>query len=269
MTTVRIIGPGRAGRSFEGALAGAGVEVKDLLGRADDLSLAAVAVDLVLIAVPDRAIGDVAARIGPVRSTVVAHCSGSLGLEVLGGHERVALLHPLVTLPDPVIGSARLCAGGWFCVEGDALASDLVRALGGRALAVPARSKAAYHAAACMASNHVVALLGQVQRVAEGAGVPFEAFLPLARGALEDVALLGPAAALTGPAARGDLVTIERHRRGLDPSELDGYDAGVALARRLVTAGPPGPGQALQPGAERPAEGTGFEDLLAVGRPWS
>ena len=39
--------------------------------------------------------------------------------------------------------------------------------------------------------------------------------------------------ALTGPAARGDVVTIATHRAALDPEELPGYDAGVALVRRL------------------------------------
>jgi hypothetical protein len=92
-----------------------------------------------------------------------------------------------------------------------------------------------------MAANHLVGLLGQVQRVAESVGLPLEAFLPLARGALDDVGLLGPAAALTGPVARGDLSTIERHRRALDPSELDGYDAGIALVRRLAASAPPRP----------------------------
>ena len=237
MTTVRIIGPGRAGRSFASALAAAGVEVRDLLGHADDVSSAAVDVDVLLLAVPDQAVAGVAWAVRPVPSTVVAHCSGALGLEVLAPHERVAALHPLVTLPDPAVGAARLGSGGYFAVAGDQAVTELVVALGGRTLAIPADARAGYHAAACMASNHLVALLGQVQRVAASVGLPLEAFLPLAQGALDDVGRLGPAAALTGPVARGDLTTIERHRQVLDPAELGGYNAGVDLARRLVTAG--------------------------------
>jgi len=244
MTTVRIIGPGRAGRSLARALEAVGVDVSGLLGHNDDLSSAAVGVDVVLLTVPDRAVAGVASAIEPVRSTVVAHCSGSLGLEVLAPHERVASLHPLVTLPDPVIGAVRLRTGGYFVVAGDQVATDLALALGGHPLVMRAERRAEYHAAACIASNHLVALLGQVQRVAESVGLPLEAFLPLARGALDDVGLLGPAAALTGPAARGDLVTIERHRQVLDAAELDGYDAGVALARRLAT--PVGPDEVIE-----------------------
>jgi predicted short-subunit dehydrogenase-like oxidoreductase (DUF2520 family) len=51
---------------------------------------------------------------------------------------------------------------------------------------------------------------------------------------VENVATLGPARALTGPAARGDRATLDRHRAALDPSELVAYDAMVDLARRLV-----------------------------------
>jgi predicted short-subunit dehydrogenase-like oxidoreductase (DUF2520 family) len=236
MTTVRIIGPGRAGRSFASALAAAGVEVRDLLGRADDASSAAAGVDVLLLTVPDQEIGGVASTVRPVRSTVVTHCSGALGLDVLAPHERVAALHPLVTLPDPAIGASRLGSGCYFAVAGDQAVIDLVQALGGRTLEIPPDARAGYHAAACVASNHLVALLGQVQRVAESVGLPLEAFLPLAQGALDDVGRFGPAAALTGPVARGDLTTIERHRRVLDPEELDGYDAGVDLARRLVNS---------------------------------
>ena len=57
----------------------------------------------------------------------------------------------------------------------------------------------------------------------ELAGAPFEAYLSLVRGAVDNVAELGPAAALTGPAARGDELTIARHLAAIDPSERDAY----------------------------------------------
>ena len=81
-----------------------------------------------------------------------------------------------------------------------------------------------------------MALLGQAERVGAAAGVPREAFLDLVRTTVENVATLGPAPALTGPAARGDAETLERHRVALDPSEVDAYDAMVTLARRLADA---------------------------------
>jgi predicted short-subunit dehydrogenase-like oxidoreductase (DUF2520 family) len=90
-----------------------------------------------------------------------------------------------------------------------------------------------YHATACIASNHLVALLGQVERLAERTGVPFEAFLPLVRGTLDNVAELGVAPALTGPVARGDHETVARHVDALPTDERDTYLALVLEARRL------------------------------------
>ena len=45
------------------------------------------------------------------------------------------------------------------------------------------------------------------------------------RATIDNVAALGPAAALTGPAARGDEATLERHLAALDPSEREAYEA--------------------------------------------
>ncbi len=236
MTTVRIIGPGRAGRSLAAALDAAGAEVLPLLGRSDDCSGAARGADVVLIAVPDRMVASVAAEIDPVPTTAVLHASGALSLAVLARHPRHGSLHPLVTLPDPLIGAARLRSGCYFAVAGDPVATDLALLLRGSPIVVPEGARAAYHAAACVAANHLVALLGQVERVAAASGLPLEAFLPLARGALDDVMMLGPAGALTGPASRGDIEIIERHRAALGLDELPGYDAGVALAGRLAAA---------------------------------
>jgi predicted short-subunit dehydrogenase-like oxidoreductase (DUF2520 family) len=232
--SVRIVGPGRAGRSLAGALVDAGCDVRQLLGRLDDLSAAAEGVDLLVLATPDSVIASAAAAVTPVPDTVVLHLSGALGLDALAPHPRRAALHPLAPLPSPEVGRVRLRSGITFAVAGDPLAAKVAELLDGRVMVVDDAGRAAYHAAACMASNHLVALMGQVERVAAGAGLELDAFVSLARAALVDVAELGPAAALTGPAARGDEATIARHRAALDPEELPGYDAGAELARRLA-----------------------------------
>jgi predicted short-subunit dehydrogenase-like oxidoreductase (DUF2520 family) len=233
---LRVIGPGRAGRSLASALNRAGWQVVGLLGRDDDPAGAAADTDLVLITTPDAAIAEVAASIDPVPAAVIAHAAGSLGLEVLGAHPRRAAVHPLVSLPDPERGAQRL-AGAWFAVAGDPLAQRVAADLGGRWFEVADADRAAYHAAAAVASNHVVALFGQVDRIAASIGVPGEAYLHLAAGALQNVAEAGPAAALTGPVARGDWETVARHLAAIDPSERPAYLALAAAARRLVDGG--------------------------------
>jgi predicted short-subunit dehydrogenase-like oxidoreductase (DUF2520 family) len=162
VTSVRLIGPGRAGRSLAGALCDAGLDVVGVLGRDDDVSGAARGVDALVIAAPDAAIAEVAAAVLPQAGTVVVHLSGARGLDVLAPHPRRASLHPLVPLPSAEVGRVRLRAGVTFAIAGDPVAGELARALGGRVVEVDDDHRAGYHAAACIAANHLVALMGQV-----------------------------------------------------------------------------------------------------------
>jgi predicted short-subunit dehydrogenase-like oxidoreductase (DUF2520 family) len=264
MHTVRIIGPGRAGGSLAAALAASGWTIGGFVGHGDDVARAAQGVDVVVIATPDDAVAEVARAIEPVSGAVVLHLSGSLGLGVLAPHVRRAALHPLVPLPNAEIGRTRLVGGATFAVAGDPVARAMAQSLGGQVVEVADADRAAYHAAATIAANHVVALLGQVQRVAATAGLELEDFLGLTRAALEDTEALGPRQALTGPAARGDWATLARHRDALAPEERPAYNAGAALALRLAEeprsahrARPIGPEPAGEPEpAVRPAHRT-------------
>jgi predicted short-subunit dehydrogenase-like oxidoreductase (DUF2520 family) len=235
MHTIRIIGPGRAGSSMAAALSARGWDVVGFLDRRDDPRHAARGVDVLLIATPDDAIATVAAAVTPCIGTTVMHLSGSLGPDVLAPHPLRAALHPLVPLPNAEVGAARLTSGVTFAVAGAPAARLIVESLGGRMVEVDDADRAAYHAAACIAANHVVALLGQVERVAAAAGLDLEAFLPLTRAAVDDVAALGPRQALTGPALRGDWATLSRHLDALPAAERAGYQAGAALATQLAS----------------------------------
>ena len=232
--TVRIIGAGRAGSSLHAALNRQHWPLLPTLHKGDDVRRAADGADLLVIATPDEAVAEVAAAVTPDPTTVVAHLSGSLGLAPLAAHQRRAVLHPLVALPDAERGAQRL-VGAWFGLsrEGDPLVEEVVQELHGRIVRVGEDGWARYHAAAVMASNHLVALMGQVERVASSAGAPLEAYLDLARGALEDVGALGPAAALTGPVRRGDTATVQRHLAALPEAERSAYRALSEEAARL------------------------------------
>jgi len=230
LTAFRVIGPGRAGRSLSSSLTRAGWLARPPLGRDDELGDAARDVDLVVIATPDAVIGAVAAAIRPSESTVVAHLAGSVGLEVLAPHPRRAALHPLRSIPTADTD----LRGAWFAVAGDEIVEHAVRHLEGTFVQIADGDRSLYHAAACIASNHLVALLGQAERVAAAAGVPLAAYLDLVRATVDNVERLGPSAALTGPVARGDRATVERHRAALASEELAAYDAMADAARRLL-----------------------------------
>ncbi len=229
--TVRIIGPGRAGRSFAAALVQQGAAV-DLVDRAAPIDGAADGVDLVLLCVPDGRIPEVAATIAP-GDAVVAHCAGSRTLDVLEPHVRRASIHPLMSLPDPEIGAARLLDHCHFAVAGDPIASELVTFLGGVALQVPEADRALYHAAASIAANHLVALCAQVETIARELELPPAAFWELMATTFQNVRTQGAAASVTGPAARGDWETIRSHLAVLDPDERAGYRALAQAAAHL------------------------------------
>ncbi|MBM3674246.1 MAG: DUF2520 domain-containing protein [Actinobacteria bacterium] len=245
-----LVGPGRAGVAVAAALVTAGWRVVGVAGRSPDapstraagvsleappvpVAQAAAGADVVLVATPDAAIAQVVAAIAPAvsASTLVVHLSGSLGLDVLapvaaaGG--RAGALHPLQSLPSSGLGLSRL-RGSWCAVAGDPQVYDLAAAMGMHPMALADADRVRYHAAACVASNHLVALLAQVERLAP---VPLEAYLPLVRATVENVAELGPAGALTGPVARGDVETVRAHLAVLPEKERDAYRA---LAREAV-----------------------------------
>lgn len=235
---LRIVGPGRAGGALSMALESQGWTCAGLLGHTDPLGGAAHDVDLLVIATPDRIVADVAGVIEAVPDTLVVHLAGSLGLDVLSMHPRRGSLHPLVSLPTADEGARRLLAGPWFAVAGGApvdraAVESIVADLGGRSFPVADADRVAYHAAACVAANHLVALFGQVERIAAPLGVPVEAFLALAQGTLEGVGDLGPAAALTGPVARGDWSTVTGHLDALDAVERPIYAALAEAAWHL------------------------------------
>ncbi|MCL4434210.1 MAG: pantoate--beta-alanine ligase [Actinobacteria bacterium] len=237
MKSVRIVGAGRAGLSFASALKEVGYPVEGPFGRDMALSGMARNTDVLLLAVPDRAIESVAGAIEPDEGAIVVHLSGATGLDVLYPHPNRASLHPLASLPDPDTGRERLLGGITFAVAGDPRVVEVAEMVGnlrGRAIHVDDASRVLYHAAGCVAANHLVALMSQVERIATAAGLDLAPFLDLAGFALDDVRHLGPAGALTGPAARGDAETLVRHLAALEPGEKDLYMAGLRLVDGLL-----------------------------------
>lgn len=252
-----LVGPGRAGTTVAAALVARGWTPLAVAGRdpgavstqrtAARLGAPAVAVaeagrdaELVIVATPDQEIAETAAALGPSlrAGALVIHLSGACPLDELDKLRtarpdvEIGSLHPLQSLPSPELGVARL-PGSWCAVEGPASVERLALSLGLRPFRVAPDRRAAYHAAATIASNHLVALLGQAARVADAAGIPPEALLPLVRSSVDNVDTLGAAAALTGPVARGDADTVTRHLDALDPDEQAVYRALAREALRL------------------------------------
>ena len=232
---IQIVGAGRMGTALHAGLRAAGrpAEVLPLVGR----GATGAGADVVLLAVPDAAIPEAAAQIIP--GPLVGHLSGMTGLSALAPHEAFSL-HPLLS----VTGNATDFAGAhaavaWSSERARNVAAELAEVLGLTIFTVADEDRAAYHAAASLAANSLVALEWTSERLAATAGVPREALIPLARAAIENWAARGAAAALTGPIARGDEETVARQRDAVAarlPQELALFDALTATTRALAVS---------------------------------
>jgi predicted short-subunit dehydrogenase-like oxidoreductase (DUF2520 family) len=235
-----IVGRGRVGRSLARAAEPAGLEVR-LAGR-DDAIEACRGAGATLLCVPDEAIGATAQRIAPEAPPLVGHVSGTTTLDPLvSATARAAFsLHPLQTFADaetPVAGTPAAVAGS--DAEALAYARDLAGTLGMRPFEVPEESRAAYHAAASIASNLFVALEESAAELLERIGIEDarELLAPLVLRTAANWAERG-GDALTGPIARGDRETVERHRAALAeaaPELLPAYDALAERAESVAS----------------------------------
>jgi predicted short-subunit dehydrogenase-like oxidoreductase (DUF2520 family) len=255
---VALVGPGRAGRAVVAALIARGWTAVAVAGRTPEAAstrraaelLRAPAVeavdagrdaDLVIVATPDSVIAEAAFSLAPSLrpGALVVHLSGACPLDELDKLRQarpdvdLGALHPLQSLPSAELGATRL-AGSWCAVEGPDAVERLAVSLGMRPFRVAPGARVEYHAAATIASNHLVAVLGQAARVARAAGVPVEALWPLVRASVDNVEAVGAEDALTGPVARGDADTVARHLVALPADERDAYRALAREALRLT-----------------------------------
>ena len=225
-----VVGNGRMGK----ALVRASARFDGPFGRGFD----GQGYDAVLLAVPDAQIAPAADNLLPGR--LVGHCSGACGLAVLAGHEAFGI-PPLMT----VTQSGASFSGAGAAVAGStpralAFTHSLASELGMTAVEIHDEDRAAYHAAASMASNFLITLEDAAERLLATAGADRVILVPLVRAALENWATLGGPAALTGPIARGDEATVARQRQAIDertPELITLFDALVERTRALATRG--------------------------------
>jgi predicted short-subunit dehydrogenase-like oxidoreductase (DUF2520 family) len=260
---IGIVGGGPVGLTLAAALAAAGWQVgavasrdaarrerfRQLVPGARAFVEPAAILDechLAILAVPDDAIAAVAAGLHLYSGQALVHTSGLHGTEVLAAARAAGTscgsFHPLVAFADVDRALAAL-PGATVAIEGDEDILDLLAEMAESLGALPVRlspgSKAAYHAAAVLAAGGLVALLDVVAEIAARAGLDERGALavygPLAAQSLGNARALGIAAALTGPAVRGDAGTIGEHLSALAQDAPAALDAYRALLRRQVS----------------------------------
>jgi predicted short-subunit dehydrogenase-like oxidoreductase (DUF2520 family) len=238
---VAFVGRGKVGRALYGAAKRAGLEATSTTGR-DPSQRALAGAGLVVLAVPDAAIGEAGLRaFDGAEAASIVHCAGALGPAALAAAAArgasVGAMHPLVSFADAARPPSLVRA--LFLIDGDPRATKrataLVKALGGRPLKLEAHGPA-YHAAAALAANGAAALAYHAVRVLEAIGFEprdaSEGIAALLESVAENVRRVGVPRALTGPVFRGDAATVVAHRRalsGLDAHAAAAYD-GIAAS---------------------------------------
>jgi predicted short-subunit dehydrogenase-like oxidoreductase (DUF2520 family) len=286
---IGIVGAGAVAQAIGRSLALGGAPVAALAGRARDhaeqaarfighavrpVPLHAIAslATRVLIAVSDDSITTVARDLADagMRRGVALHTYGAKGAEALAPLRATGvacgMLHPLQTFPNPVLGLERIRRIS-FGLAGDREALDwaaeIVQLLDGRALHIPADRLVWYHAGAVLASNALIGTIDAATACLEMAGIEpaagLRALEPLVRASVDNVMMVGPRAALTGPIARGDVQTVAAHvgalaegppsiaelyrgtaRHLVRMSRARGLDEGVGLRLESTIASPTG-----------------------------
>lgn len=269
MSSVVVIGPGRAGLSLAVALAGSGAyrEVA-LFGRhrlpPDHPAVAhpriryvygleplAEDVRCVLLAVREDGLPEVAhalASQGPAPAGCAAfHLSGALGTEVLEPLHHagfgVGSFHPLVAFSDPARGASWM-AEAWIAVtaapEPYRVAQELAYAVGAEVFAVPAFRRPLFHAATSMVAGVVKPLLAHSSNLLVQAGIEpgdaMPALVALVRSSLDRLEE-GPAGAdAAREGAPSDAETVALHLRALDPADAVTYAVFAREALRFAEA---------------------------------
>jgi predicted short-subunit dehydrogenase-like oxidoreductase (DUF2520 family) len=273
--SLAIIGAGRAGSALAIAAHDAGYRIAAVASRrgemaarlADTVGAVAVATppaavaaaDLTLLAVPDGAISSVADTIAgsgvSLRGRGVVHLGARFGPQAIASllvtGAEIGVLHPLQALAGP--DSASLLEGAFFRIDAGGVLRErllaLVAALRATPLDIDPAYAPLYHAAAVLAGNAPLALLAEATRLLEATGLSAEtahdALAALLEGAAHNARRAGPAAALTGPVARGDTAAIAAHLDALAayPDARDLYMRMTRAMETLVapTAAPDGP----------------------------
>jgi predicted short-subunit dehydrogenase-like oxidoreductase (DUF2520 family) len=261
---IAIVGAGNLAGALAASLHGAGYAIDQLITRDQPTSLrraqrlarevgssavvfsrAQIQAEMVWFCIPDSAIAEAAETLAEAadwKGKVALHSSGVLTSDALAALRRrgavAASVHPLMTF---VRGSRPSLAGVPFAIEGDARAVRAARAillaLRGEPFSIRKEKKEAYHAWGMFLSPLLTALLAATEHVAGAAGITPKAarkkMLPILHQTLANYARLGAAEGFSGPLARGDVATVQKHLNALRsiPAAREVY---VALARSAL-----------------------------------
>ena len=236
-TRVNIIGSGNVATHLSKALFAGGVEIVSIYSKnfvnaralshqfsakaVDSISDLDSNVDLNLVMVKDGAILDIAAQLD--KAVPVVHSSGAVSIHLFDGFTKYGVLYPLQTFSKQ---RALDIAAIPFLVEANApdfadwIVEFCQKHLSEHAHKADSLLRGKIHLAAVFACNFTTQLLQEADLLLRESNLDLSLLHPLIRETMEKTLELGPEIAMTGPARRGDLLTIEKHLAQLRDEEL-------------------------------------------------
>jgi predicted short-subunit dehydrogenase-like oxidoreductase (DUF2520 family) len=184
----------------------------------------------IFITTPDDLIPTVASELTWRPEHNVVHCSGAASTDILEPAERIGAMvgsfHPCQAFAS-VTQAIENLPGSTFAIEAlgplREVLTAMASAMGCDWIVLKPGDKPLYHAAAVFASNYFVALLKVSTKLFEHFDVPrdqaVKVLMPLIQGNMNNIKQIGLPHCLTGPIARGDVGTIQKHISSLQKRE--------------------------------------------------
>ena len=201
--------------------------------------------DIVFITTHDDAIAPVAASLRWHSGHSVVHCSGAASLDILAPAKadgaEIGAMHPLQTFAG-VSNAIENIPGSTFGIEAEEPLLSTLQEIAGALecdwVKLSAGDKVLYHAAAVLVSNYCVTLVKLATDLWESFGIEPEqatqALLPLLKGTISNISNIGIPECLTGPIARGDTGTINKHISALELSSPDALSAYLEMGLQTI-----------------------------------
>jgi predicted short-subunit dehydrogenase-like oxidoreductase (DUF2520 family) len=237
---IAIVGSGNVAWHLAPELENAGHRVTEIFGRnlknakafqkrlykaeiSPSLDFSQSEVDIVMLCVSDDAIEEVAREVALPENAVIVHTSGSQSISRLGytATENIGVFYPLQTFTK---GKKIEFEGIPILIEAEnretlKILKKLAGSITKEVYTIDSRDRLAIHVAAVFACNFSNYLLGAAEQILNKQGFELDILRPLIAETLNKSLDVGPAEAQTGPAARGDLETLDRHMAFLEKSE--------------------------------------------------
>lgn len=247
---ISIVGAGNVGSHLATVLESAGHAIREVYSRNinnaqalceqlyeaevnQDLNFSSSDADIIILAVPDDKIEEVAEKLLMPANVILLHTSGSMPMEVLEkNYSACGVMYPLQTfsknkpvnfleIPILVEGSDQ---------ETQKIILRLSKSISKRVEVMSSKQRAVLHISAVFACNFTNHMMSVAEDMTNSHQINFDLLKPLIAETINKSLSAGPKVAQTGPAIRGDMATLERQEAFLKKE-----DKQLAKIYRLVS----------------------------------